>query len=139
MARIRYDADREWRCLITSSYLRKKNEGVSHVCACGGRDARKHCHGAIRHGAKEINRQALVETGPALLRDELLRGAHDPCARVALDHPVRRRVVRERPALRLQARADHLVRVRRDGRRHLRHRRAQQDGLACDGRLGVAL
>lgn len=105
----------------------------------GGENARKHRHGAIGHRADEVDREALVQRGPALFHDELACRAHDPRARVPLDHPIRRRIVREWPALRLEARAYHLVWVRRHRRSHFRDGGAQKDRLACDGGLGVAL
>ena len=131
-----------WR--INNSYLqpctpknagRKTNTKISNddpgqrgtTCAMGGRHmvqhSRQHRHGAVGHRADQVDREALVEPAPALKVDYLPRGADDArsfawCA-----------WGEQEPALRLQARPHHFVRVCSHRGDHLCDRRAKKNGI----------
>ena len=85
--------------------------------------AREHRHGTVRHGAEQVDREALVEPAPALKVDNLARGADDAGALA------RRARGEQQPPLRLQARAHDFVRVGRHRGRHLGHRGAKEDRM----------
>lgn len=63
---------------------------------------------------------------------------HPLCRRIALHHPIRTHVIRQRSFLRLQSRPYHFMWVRRYGRRHLRHSAAYQNLLRRQRFPGVA-
>ena len=86
-------------------------------------DSRQHRHSTVGNGADQVDRETLVEPAPPLEMDDLPRRAHDA-------RSLARRAGREQqPALRLQARPHHLVRVRGHRSCHLRDRGAEQDGM----------
>ena len=114
-------------CRINNSYLRgmginETNEGLGERPNIYIYYARQHRHGAVGHRADEVNREALVETAPALKVDDLPRGADDARSLA------RRARGEQELALRLQARPHHLVRIRRHRCCHLCHRGAKKNG-----------
>jgi hypothetical protein len=124
---------------MSNSYLlgpgkpkEKENKNVSQLGARESKKgsspkkkqhARQHRHGTVRHGAEQVDREALVEPAPALKVDDLARGADDAGALA------RRARGEQQPPLRLQARAHDFVRVGRHRGRHLGHRRAKEDRM----------
>lgn len=127
-----------WR--INNSYLwgpEKPKKRNSVTLGAGKRTAqhktakhaRQHRHGAVRHGAEQVDREALVEPAPALKVDDLARGADDAGALAAAHTAGAARRGQQEPALRLQARAHDFVRVRRHRGRHLCHRGAKEDRM----------
>jgi len=93
----------------------------------------QHRHGAVRHGAEQVDREALVEPTPALKVDDLARGADDAGAlAAAYAAAAAARRGQQEPPLRLQARAHDFVRVRRHRGRHLCHRGAKEDRVRRD-------
>ena len=85
--------------------------------------ARQHRHGAVGHGADEVDREALVEPAPALKVYDLPRGANDAGALA------RRARGEQQAALRLQTRAHDFVRVCGHRCGHLCHRGAKQNRM----------
>ena len=123
---IRICGDRKNRKKRNSVTLGAGKRTAQHKTA---KHARQHRHGAVRHGAEQVDREALVEPAPALKVDDLARGADDAGAFAAAHAAGAARRGQQEPALRLQARAHDFVRVRRHRGRHLCHRGAKEDRM----------
>lgn len=103
------------------------------------RNSREHSDGRTGDGPRQVDAKALIETPPSLLLHNLRRSLeHAPVVNLGV-HRARDRGRRDRSFLHLQPRPDHLVRIGRDRRRHLRRRRAEQDRRGRQWRTGIAV
>lgn len=86
-------------------------------------NSRQHRDGTVGNRADQVDRETLVKPSPPLEMDDLSRRAHDTRALT------RGAGWQQQPALRLQARPHHLVRVCGHRRGHLCDRGAEEDGM----------
>ena len=83
------------RILMTTGVSSRTRSYFRQRIATRGResDSRENGHHVARHCPEQINRQALVQTSPALLLDNLACDINDTATIVRLGHPIRRHVL----------------------------------------------